>query len=69
MFGEGNAKLGDDPKDIITTAAKQLRRLAKGKSPALIVIYDNFILLSHHTEPLLSPVLPLVHFPEWPRLR
>ncbi|MGC1651221.1 MAG: hypothetical protein WA722_00245, partial [Candidatus Sulfotelmatobacter sp.] len=69
MFGERNAKLGDRARDILTTAAKQLRRLAKGKSPALIVIYNPSFLLSHHTEPLLSPVLPLVHFPEWPRLR
>jgi hypothetical protein len=38
MFGERNAKLGDRARDIITTAAKQLKRLAKGKSPALIVI-------------------------------
>ena len=40
MFGERNAKLGDRARDIITAAAKQLRRLAKGKSPALIVIYN-----------------------------
>jgi hypothetical protein len=51
MFGERNAKLGDRARDIITTAAKQLRRLAKGKSPALIVIYNPSFLLSHHTEP------------------
>jgi hypothetical protein len=51
MYGESNAKLGDRARDIITTAAKQLRRLAKGKSPALVVIYNPSFLLSHHTEP------------------
>jgi len=51
VFGEQNIKLGDRARDIIATAAKQLRRLAKGKSPALIVIYNPSFLLSHHTEP------------------
>ena len=51
MYGESKAKLGDRARDIITTAAKQLKRLAKGKSPALIVIYNPSFLLSHHTEP------------------
>ncbi len=50
MFGERSVKVGDRGRDIITTAAKQLRRLAKGKSPALIVIYNPSFLLSHHTE-------------------
>jgi len=51
VFGDQNAKLGDRARDIIATAAKQLRRAAKGKSPALIVIYNPSFLLSHHTEP------------------
>lgn len=50
-FGEGGVKVGDRARDIITTAAKQLRRKAKGKFPALIVIYNPSFLLSHHTEP------------------
>ena len=49
-FGEHNSKLGDRARDIIATAAKQLRRLAREKSPALIVIYNPSFLLSHHTE-------------------
>ena len=50
-FGEKNVKVGDRARDIITTAAKQLRRMAKGKFPALIVIYNPSFLLRHHTEP------------------
>lgn len=50
-FGERGVKVGDRARDIITTAAKQLRRAAKGKFPALIVIYNPSFLLSHHTEP------------------
>jgi hypothetical protein len=51
VFGERSVKVGDRARDIITTAAKQLRRTAKGKFPALIVIYNPSFLLSHHTEP------------------
>jgi hypothetical protein len=50
-FGERGVKVGDRARDIITTAAKQLRRMAKGKFPAIIVIYNPSFLLSHHTEP------------------
>jgi hypothetical protein len=50
-FGERGVKIGDRARDLITTAAKQLRRTAKGKHPALIVIYNPSFLLSHHTEP------------------
>ena len=50
-FGERGVKVGDRARDLITTAAKQLRRTAKGKHPALIVIYNPAFLLSHHTEP------------------
>jgi len=50
MHGERNVKLGDRARDLITTAAKQIRRTAKGKFPALIVIYNPSFLLSHHTE-------------------
>lgn len=49
-FGEPGAKVGDRARDIITTAAKQLRRTAKGKFPAMVVIYNPSFLLSHHTE-------------------
>jgi len=51
MFGERSAKVGDRARHIITTAAKQLRQVAKGKFPAMIVIYNPSFLLSHHTEP------------------
>jgi hypothetical protein len=51
MFGERGVKVGDRARDIITTAAKQLRQMAKGKFPAIIVIYNPSFLLSHHTEP------------------
>jgi hypothetical protein len=50
-FGERGVKVGDRARDIITTAAKQLRRMAKGKFPAMIVIHNPSFLLSHHTEP------------------
>jgi hypothetical protein len=50
-FGERGVKVGDRARGIITTAAKQLRRMAKGKFPAMIVIYNPSFLLSHHTEP------------------
>lgn len=50
-FGERGVKLGDRARDIIATAAKQLKRMAKGKYPALIVIYNPSFLLRHHTEP------------------
>jgi hypothetical protein len=48
-FGDG--KVGDRARDIIETAAKQLRRMAKRKCPAMIVIYNPSFLLRHHTEP------------------
>lgn len=51
IHGERGVKVGDRARDIITTAAKQLRKMAKGKHPALIVIYNPSFLLSHHTEP------------------
>jgi hypothetical protein len=44
-------KVGDRARDIIGTAAKQLKRMAKGKCPAMIVIYNPSFLLRHHTEP------------------
>jgi hypothetical protein len=47
----GNGKVGDRARDIIGTAAKQLKRMAKGKCPAMIVIYNPSFLLRHHTEP------------------
>jgi hypothetical protein len=47
----GSGKVGDRARDIIGTAAKQLRRMAKGKCPAMIVIYNPSFLLRHHTEP------------------
>jgi hypothetical protein len=47
----GSGKVGDRARDIIETAAKQLKRMAKGKSPAIIVIYNPSFLLRHHTEP------------------
>lgn len=47
----GSGKLGDRARDIIGTAAKQLKRMAKGKYPAMIVIYNSAFLLRHHTEP------------------
>jgi hypothetical protein len=47
----GTSKLGDRARDIIGTAAKQLKRMAKGKCPAMIVIYNPSFLLRHHTEP------------------
>jgi hypothetical protein len=46
----GSSKLGDRARDIIGTAAKQLKRMAKGKHPAMIVIYNPSLLLRHHTE-------------------
>jgi hypothetical protein len=49
-FG-GSGKVGDRARDIIGTAAKQLKRMAKGKCPAMIVIYNPSFLLRHHTEP------------------
>jgi hypothetical protein len=48
-FGSGN--VGDRARDIIGTAAKQLKSMAKGKCPAMIVIYNPSFLLRHHTEP------------------
>jgi hypothetical protein len=51
MFAERGAKVGDRARDIITTSAKQLRQMAKGKFPAIVVIYNPSFLLSHHTEP------------------
>src|SRR5206468_10030675 len=39
MFGDRGVKVGDRARDIITTAAKQLRQLAKGKFPAIIGIH------------------------------
>jgi hypothetical protein len=47
----GSGKVGDRARDIIGTAAKQLKRMAKGKCPAMIVIYNPSFLLRHHTEP------------------
>jgi hypothetical protein len=47
----GNGKVGDRARDIIETAAKQLKRMAKGKHPAMVVIYNPSFLLRHHTEP------------------
>ena len=47
----GSGKVGDRARDIIGTAAKQLKRMAKGKCPAIIVIYNPSFLLRHHTEP------------------
>ena len=47
----GSGKVGDRARDIIGTAAKQLKRMAKGKCPAMIVIYNPSLLLRHHTEP------------------
>src|SRR5438552_7336045 len=35
----GSGKVGDRARDIIGTAAKQLKRMAKAKCPAMIVIY------------------------------
>jgi hypothetical protein len=46
----GSGKVGDRARDIIGTAAKQLKRMAKGKCPAMIVIYNPSFLLLHHTE-------------------
>jgi hypothetical protein len=43
--------VGDRARDIISTAAKQLRVKAKGQCPAVIVIYNPSWLLRHHTEP------------------
>ena len=51
VHGERNVKIGDRVRDIIATAAKQLKRMAKGKHPAMIVIYNPSFLLRHHTEP------------------
>lgn len=47
----GGCKVGDRARDVIETAANQLRRMAKGKYPAVIVIYNPSFLLRHHTEP------------------
>ena len=47
----GSGKVGDRARDIIGTAAKQLQRMAKGKCPAMILIYNPSFLLRHHTEP------------------
>ncbi len=47
----GSGKVGDRARDIIGTAAKQLKRMAKAKCPAMIVIYNPSFLLRHHTEP------------------
>ena len=41
----GSNKLGDRARDIIGTAAKQLKRMAKGKCPAMILIYNASFLL------------------------
>jgi hypothetical protein len=43
--------VGDRARDIIGTAAKQLKRMAKGKCPAIIAIYNPSFLLRQHTEP------------------
>jgi hypothetical protein len=47
----GSGKVGDRARDMIGTAAKQLKRMAKGKCPAIIVVYNPSFLLRHHTEP------------------
>jgi hypothetical protein len=47
----GSGKVGDRARDIIGTAARQLKRMAKGQCPAIIVIYNPSFLLRHHTEP------------------
>jgi hypothetical protein len=47
----GSGKVGDRARDIIGTAAKQMKRMAKGKCPAMAVIYNPSFLLRHHTEP------------------
>jgi hypothetical protein len=46
----GSGKVGDRARDIIGTAARQLKPMAKGKCPAMIVIYNPSFLLLHHTE-------------------
>src|ERR1700740_2286918 len=47
----GSGKVGGRARDTIGTAEKQLKRMAKGKCPAMIVIYNPSFLLRHHTEP------------------
>jgi hypothetical protein len=49
-FSTLGCTVGDRARDIINTAAKQLRVKAKGQCPALIVIHNPSWFLKHHTE-------------------
>lgn len=50
-WGTFGVTIGDRVRNMIGTAARQLRRTAKGRHPAMIVIYNPSFLLVHHTEP------------------
>jgi len=43
--------VGDRARSLISTAAKQLRTKAKGRYPAIVVIYNSDFMLRQHTEP------------------